>query len=74
MNCPQWCQSDHKTSREHVSREIHRQGMIYELIQFVSEETVYLSILEDRDAGDRVMVPLEAVPGIPDRVRELQDA
>jgi hypothetical protein len=48
--------------------------MIYELIQFDGQETVYLSILEDRDVGDRVMVPLEAAPGIPDRARELQDA
>jgi hypothetical protein len=74
MTCPRWCQSNHKTSGEHASREIHRQGMIYELIQFDGEETVYLSILEDRDVGDRVMVPLEAVPGIPDRATELQNA
>ncbi|HEY2672287.1 MAG TPA: hypothetical protein VGJ07_18195 [Rugosimonospora sp.] len=72
MSCPTWCTADHRAGREHVSDEVHHDGVVVELIQYFDEQEPLVAINEDGEWAGRIAeFPLSLVPQLPAVVAKL---
>ncbi len=61
MNCPPWCEGNHRPAGEHSSRTFRYGGTALELMQFPGEEP-QVTIMEGFDGGAHVTLPLDDLP------------